>query len=122
MSMRYGSIQFQADEDFNSGIVAGLRQKRPHIDIITAKDADLLHAPDPIVLAYAADHDRILLSHDVTTMPVHFDDFNLSGRESPGLMLIAQEVPVGRAIDAILFVWDLSELADWRNQRLFLPL
>lgn len=121
MSVRYGSIRFQPDEDFNGEIVAGLRRKRPGIDVLSAKDAGLLHAPDPDVLAYAADHGRILLSHDITTMPIHFDTFILSGRESPGLMLIAQEMPIGRAIDAVLFVWDLSGPDDWRNQRIFLP-
>lgn len=67
--------RFLADENFNLAIVAGLRRARPALDILTAPDAGILHLADPGVLAWATTHNRILLSHDMRTMPGHFYRF-----------------------------------------------
>jgi Domain of unknown function (DUF5615) len=42
---------------------------------------------DPEVLKVAASLGRILVTHDIRTMPRHFDEF-ISKSENPGLILI----------------------------------
>lgn len=115
-------IQFLADENFDLRIVAGLRRKRPHIDILTAAEAGTLGLPDPRVLAYAAEHHRILLSHDVKTMPAHFDAFLAGGQHSPGLLLSSQALPTGQVIDDVLLIWEASGPEEWRDLWTHLPL
>lgn len=117
--------RFAADEDFNQTIVDGLRRAAPQIDIITASEAGILHAPDSDVLAWAAQHDRILLSHDKRTMPDHFYDFLAQlapGAHSPGVMLLPQEFPIGSSIDAVMEIWRLSAHEEWRDLLIRLPL
>lgn len=117
--------RFVADEDFNYDIVAGLRRAEPMLDIVTAPEAGMLHAPDPDVLAWAAAHDRILLSHDQRTMPDHFYRFLSQlapDASSPGVMLVPQNLAIGRAIAAILEVWKLSAHVEWRGILTRLPL
>lgn len=117
--------RFVADEDFNHDIVLGLRHAEPTLDIVTAPEAGTLHALVPEVLAWAAAHDRILLSHDKRTMPDHFYQFLAQlppGAYSPGVMLVAQDLAIGRAIDAILEVWRLSTHEEWRGILTRLPL
>ena len=63
-----GTIRFQADEDFRGVIVTGLRRKQSNIDIQTAAEVGTLGLADPLVLAYAAEHERILISHDLHTI------------------------------------------------------
>lgn len=115
-------IQFLTDENFDLRIVAGLQRRQPQIDVVTAAEASILGLPDLRVLAYAAEHHRILLSHDVKTMPAHFDAFLASGRHSPGLLLVAQALPIREAIDELLLIWGASDPVEWRNLRRFLPL
>lgn len=67
--------RFLTDENFNRPIVAGLLRVRPEMDILTIQTAGIFQAPDPQVLLYASEHQRILLSHDLRTMPQHFADF-----------------------------------------------
>jgi hypothetical protein len=81
-------IRFQADEDFRMRIIKGLRRRQPLIDIQTTSEAGLQGFPDPIRLARAAEQGRMLVSHDVNTMPGHFAAFLASGQHSPGVFLI----------------------------------
>src|SRR5665213_2280795 len=64
--------RFQADEDFNVKIIAGLLRREPSLNIQTAKAAGVLGLCDPQVLSSAARDGRILVSHDRDTMPSYF--------------------------------------------------
>ncbi|MGA2987851.1 MAG: hypothetical protein ABSG32_29050 [Terriglobia bacterium] len=77
--------------------------------------------PDPEVLAIAAGENRILISHDRGTMPAHFTRFTAT-QSSPGLILVAQDIDIGTAIEAILLVWAASTLEEWRAKIGFVPL
>jgi hypothetical protein len=112
------------DEGFNLDVVGGLRRRAADIDIETAQEAFLLGLDNPAVLAYAKDHDRILLTHDVNTMPGHFARFvhNLpEGEHTPGVTYLAQTLAISVAIDAIYLVWAASTHDEWRDQETYLP-
>jgi predicted nuclease of predicted toxin-antitoxin system len=90
-------IRLLADEDADRRIVRGLRRRVPAIDFVLAQDSISQGTPDPEVLRLAKNLGRILVSHDVDTMPAHFYRF-LTSQDSPGIILIKQRYPVGRAI------------------------
>jgi hypothetical protein len=117
-----GRIRFQADEDLNEDIVKGVRRRLPSVDFLLAHDAGMLGQEDPMVLAYAAAQNRILVSHDKRTMPRHFSNYLASGHEIPGLMLIEQTLPIGQAIEALVLVWEASGPEERRNLATNLPL
>jgi hypothetical protein len=120
-----GSPRFLTDADFNRRIIAGLRRRQPMVDVVMAQEVDLREAPDPEVLLYAKQHERILLTHDVNTMPGHFYVLLQSlpeGEHSPGVLAIPQLLPIGAAIDALLLVWSCSAHEEWHDRFEFLPL
>jgi hypothetical protein len=53
------------------------------------------------VLSIAADASRILVSHDRRTMPAHFAQYSAT-RSSPGLIIVDQDLDIGRRIAADL--------------------
>ena len=117
--------RFLADEDFNMDITKGLRRRYPALDIVTVQEAGLVHAPDQLVLAEARRLDRVLLSHDVHTMPGHFYQAlsQLTADEHlPGVLFLAQDAPIGAAIAVIAEVWGASSHDEWRDQISYLPL
>jgi hypothetical protein len=118
----HNRVRFLTDENVDVVIVQGLRLRRSQIDIITAVQAGILGLPDPSVLAYAAEHDRILVSHDKRTMPGHFATFLMEGNQSPGVMLISRRLTIGQAIEALLLIWEASNQGEWRNLIAHLPL
>jgi hypothetical protein len=117
--------RFLADEGFNMDVTTGLRRHFPAMDILTVQEAGLLHAEDPDLLRAAQRLNRILLSHDIHTMKDHF--YALLAQQPaeahlPGLLLIAQEAPIGKAIEWVAEVWIASQHEEWRDKVEFLPL
>lgn len=115
------SLRFQADADLNEIIVLAVLRREPGIDFQTATAAGLRGLQDPDVLALAAETGRLLVSHDVTTMPGHFADF-IQKATSPGVLLIPQKMPVAAAVEDLILLWSVSEPWEWTNRIVRLPL
>ena len=113
-------IRFQADADLRVPIIKGLRRREPSIDFATAHEAGLAGLDDRAVLKLAASNGRVLVSHDVSTMPEEFSRF-IQERTSPGVILISQELSYREAIEGLLRVWSSTEAEDWEDVLSFLP-
>lgn len=68
-------IRFQADADLNQKIVTATQRLAPGIDFLTSFEANLSGLKDNQVLEKAAQDERILVTHDKSTMPAHFASF-----------------------------------------------
>ncbi len=64
-------MRLLTDENFNGSILRGLMRRLPGLDIVRVQDVGLIHADDPIILEWAANEGRILLTHDVATITVY---------------------------------------------------
>jgi Domain of unknown function (DUF5615) len=115
-------VRFLADADLNRVIVSGVLRREPSVDFLSAQAAGLRGMDDLAVLALAAERQRVLVSHDVGTMPAHFGAFNTPGNHSSGVFLIPQNVDVGMAIDELLLIWLASEASEWVGRLVWLPL
>lgn len=114
--------QFLADADLHFDIVTGVLRREPAIDFESSQELLEEGLQDPDVLAVAAQDERIVVSHDVNTMPGHFQRFLAEHGSSPGLFLMPQSVPVSVAIEELALIWVTSEAAEWRNLMVWLPL
>jgi predicted nuclease of predicted toxin-antitoxin system len=115
-------IRFAADEDFDNDIIRGLRRRQPEIDVLRVQDAGIRSAADPVVLAWAADEDRVLLTHDVTTMSAHAIDRVRIGQRMPGVIIVHQHLDIGNVIDDLVVIAGCSSATEWINQVYYLPL
>jgi hypothetical protein len=68
-------VRFLADADLNKPILNGVLRRESAVDFQSALTAGLQRKKDPEVLALAAGSGRILVSHDIGTMPVHFQNY-----------------------------------------------
>jgi Domain of unknown function (DUF5615) len=113
-------IRFQADADLRAPIIKGLKRREPSIAFTTAHEAGLTALDDLSVLGVAASAGRLLVTHDVSTMPEAFSRF-IQDRNSSGVILISQELSYREAIEGLLRVWVTTEAEDWENVLSFLP-
>lgn len=81
-------VRFLADASLHHAIVSGCRRREPAIDFLSALEADLEGVPDPDVLLFAAQQDRILVTSDLRTMPQYFGEFLLAHGHCPGIFLV----------------------------------
>jgi len=111
-----------ADENFNADIVRGLMLREPLLDLLTAQDAGLVATDDREILAWAADNERILLTHDLATMTAYAYQRIAAGHPMPGVFYLSNRLPVGRAIAELLTILACTEPADWNGRTAFIPL
>jgi hypothetical protein len=115
-------LRYAADENFNNDILRGLRRRDAEVDVVRVQDAELSGALDPIVLEWAAREDRIVLSHDVSTMVRFAYDRVRAGQPMPGLFEVSRRIPLGQAIEDLLLLTRCSRDGEWQGQVLYLPL
>jgi hypothetical protein len=76
-------IRLAADEDFNDDIVRALRRTLPDVNALGVREAGYGGRADPEVLAWAAEEDRVLFTHEVTTMTRHVLERIAGGANNP---------------------------------------
>jgi hypothetical protein len=110
-------VGFRADNDLDRDIVRGLLRLEPNIDF----EAEPLNGlDDQTVLLIASREDRILVTHDISTIPPLF--FRLREEHRlPGVILTPQIYPIGKAVEQLHLIWVLTETTEWRNRICFLP-
>ena len=115
-------IRFLADEDIKHQIYSGVRRRLPELDIIRVQDVGLRTFRDERVLEFAAEENRILLTHDVSTMRAPAVARLMAGKPMPGVFEISQDLPIGRAVDEIVMIAECSRDDEWVGMIQFLPL
>ena len=55
-------IRLLIDEDVHGDIVNGLQRRQPALDMVRVQDVGLRHTPDPIILEWAAQQGRVVVS------------------------------------------------------------
>lgn len=115
-------IRLLADENFNNNIVRGVRLRDRDIDLVRVQDVGLYGANDPTVLEWAAEHRRILLTHDVATITAFAYERVRAGKPMPGVFEVGRGVALRSAIDDIVLLATCSEDGEWDGQVQYLPL
>lgn len=115
-------LRFLTDEDFEGRVLRGLLRQVPELDVVRAQDEGLSGQGDPVLLEWAAQHDRILLTHDKKTMPRHAYARVGGGQSMPGVCVVPQTLPIGESIEALLTVIGCASEEDLENHVLRLPL
>jgi Domain of unknown function (DUF5615) len=119
-TFRLMRAKFLADANFDLVLPAAAKRRELAFDYQTALEAGLTGLQDPDVLTVAAREGRVLLTHDVRTMPQHFALF-ISEHTSAGVLLVPQSLPRRRVVEDLLLVWIAVEVEEWTNRIMSLP-
>jgi hypothetical protein len=109
-----------ADADLNASIVSGVLRRSSHLDFKRAEQVPLESLHDEQVLSIATGDGRVLVSHDVSTMPDHFRNY-VRLHSSPGIILVPQELSVGAAIESLLLITEACGDQDLANKICLVP-
>jgi hypothetical protein len=115
-------MPFLADENFNGRILRGLWRENPDIDIVHVQDTAAYQADDPTVLEWVAQAGRILLTHNVQTIPNYAYQRVRDGKLMPGVIAAQVDIPIGQVIDDLLLAIGASDPSEYENQVVYLPL
>src|SRR5262245_1763799 len=109
------------DENFNHRILRGLRIRLPQLDAVIAQDTSLKGSDDPSLLSSAAEQSRIIVTHDVRTIPKFAYKRVSGGDQMPGVIVVPEAMPIGEAIENLLTLIECSDQKEYLNQVVHLP-
>ncbi len=115
-------IRLAADENFNNDIVRGVLRRKPDLDIVRIQDVGLTGKNDPAILEWAANENRVLLTHDVATITRYAYERVRKEKFMPGVLEVDCDSPIGDVIEDILLIDECSFEGELENQVRYLPL
>lgn len=115
-------LKLPADEHIPRQLIRSLIRREPELDIVQAQAVGLRNAPDPQLLAWAAQEERVLITLDVNTVPEAAYQRVVQGEPMPGVFAPPWEVPLGRVIEDLLVLAVASLPSEWEGQVIYLPL
>ena len=110
------------DENLNHRILRGLLRSLPHLDYTLATGAGLKGEGDPAVLDFAAKESRVLVSHDLRTVPKHAYERVKAGLPMPGVIAIPDDLPIGRVIEDLTLIVECASPGEIQSLVVYLPL
>jgi hypothetical protein len=102
-------------------IVRAVVRRNPAIDFPTVLALGLTGTPDDELLALAAEQNRIVVSHDVSTMTAAARERVENGIGISGLLIVPQSAEWRPVIECLLLVAEDSDAEDWLNVIEYLP-
>jgi hypothetical protein len=115
-------LRLLSDENLNGDIIRGLFLRKPDLDLIRVQDVGLIEIEDPAILAWAADNQRIVITHDRATMPDFAYERLVRGEIMSGMFVVNDRMPIRQAIDELLLLIDCTEQPEWKETVLYIPL
>jgi hypothetical protein len=117
-----GVISFLVDQNFNEDIVDGLTRRDPELEFVLIRDQDLEAADDPTILAWAAEHGLVLLTHDRSTIPRFVYERIVNGLSTPGVFVVSSDMPVGAAVEELLLAAHCLSPDECRDRVIYFPM
>jgi len=115
-------LRWLADENFTNDILRALFRRQPALDILRVQDVGLKGVDDKTVLEWAAAEHRVVLTHDVSTVPAYAYDRVRNGRSMAGVCAVGRDVTLQVAIEDILLISACSDATELEGQVRYLPL
>lgn len=114
--------RFLADENFNNDLPRALLRRLSNLDVVRAQDVVIAGADDPALLAWAAEEGRILLTHDVRTIPGFAYERVRAGLPLPGAVVVAASASLGDALEDVFVALLAIRDDEWPDRVWFVPL
>jgi hypothetical protein len=116
-------LKIAADENFNNHILRALQRQAPLLEYYTVRlqDTGVAEQDDPTVLAWAAQENRLLLTHDVETIPDFAFERVRNGLAMSGVLEVNDRAPIANIVEDILLVVQAGKENEWEGQVLYIP-
>ena len=115
-------IRLLTDENIDNNIMRGLARRLPQLDFVSVRDVGLAGSPDLAVLKWAANEQRVILTHDRKTMVRDANQLVAQGEPMAGVIFVPDQLEIGRAINELEMVLGTSTESNMRDNVEYLPL
>ena len=92
-----------------------------NLDMVRVQDTEIYHAYDPAVLDWAAQEERLLLTHDVHTLINFAYQRVAAGLPMPEVIEVNRSASLKQAADDLEILLGVGERDDFENQVRYIP-
>ena len=114
-------LRLLIDQDVDHDILRGLIRRIPQLDAVTAFEAGMSEATDPVLLKWAAKEGRIVVTHDRKTMPGHAAELIGKGEIIAGVFVVPRSMPIHQVLEDLQLMIACSKNDEWVNVIRYLP-
>ena len=115
-------LRLLTDENVNHRIVRALWRRLPALDCISVRSSGMTGFSDDWILEYAANEGRIVITHDIRTMPAHATDRIKKNLYLPGLIVVPDTLDIATAVNDLEVLIVCATEAELQNRIYFLPI
>ncbi len=115
-------LRILIDENFDQRILRGLKRQIERLDYVIVQETELAGSKDPPLLAWAAEQQRILVTHDVNTVPKYAFDRIQAGAPMTGVIIVPEDLAIGNAIKELATLIECTEAEEMVNQVKYVPI
>jgi predicted nuclease of predicted toxin-antitoxin system len=109
------------DEHIDRDVLTGLQRKSVKATIVMAVDVGLQGKTDPELLAWAAQHNYLVLTKDKSTIDTFAYQRMQDGLAMPGVILITRELSTGQIIESLFMVVECCTADEFKNRVFTIP-
>lgn len=92
-------LRLLTDENIDHRIVRALLRQLPALDWISVQSSGMTGFSDDWILEYASSEGRIVITHDIRTMPAHATDRIKQNLYLPGLIVVPDTLDIATAVN-----------------------
>ncbi|HKP52374.1 MAG TPA: DUF5615 family PIN-like protein [Chloroflexia bacterium] len=115
-------IRLLTDEHISKRLIRGLLLREPELNVLRVQDVGLRTEDDAIILAWAAQEGRVLITSDASTVPDIANERVAMDQPMSGVILLRSDLSIGQAIEELLISIGASFPGEWEGRVLRLPL
>ncbi len=114
-------LRLLADENFKGEITRGLLRRKPDLDLVRVQDVGLSARMTRRSSPGRPNGGRILLTHDLATIPDFAYERVAGGESMPGVFVVPRRLSVRQVIEDVLFLAAETTPKEWAGVVLYLP-
>jgi predicted nuclease of predicted toxin-antitoxin system len=115
-------LRLLIDENIDQRIIRGLKLRLPHLDYLLVQKIRMSGIPDTELLRWAAQENRIIVTHDKNTMIPHAEHFLRIGESMAGVIFVPNEMAIGRPISDLEMMVECYSETELKDRIEYLPL
>jgi predicted nuclease of predicted toxin-antitoxin system len=115
-------LRILVDENFNHRILRGVERLILDLDYIIVQESPLERSSDPVLLAWAAEHRRVIITHDINTITKYASERLRLGEPMAGVVIVPEDMAISVAIEELATLIACSEHEEIENQVKYVPI
>ena len=118
------TVHYLLDENLDPIFRAELFRREPEMVVWRISDPNTppRGTLDPEILQWCEENSFILVTNNRKSMPQHLQAHLAKQRHIPGIFELNPNMSIGETIDELVLIWLASDINQYRDLLLFLPL